>query len=264
MCRSHHSAEYSLINRIHHPNVFAGTLEIDMVKNRGTALGIALFAATALSIPLCSLAQEPSAETEVLCVKDHGRAYKDLAMACYSDAGCKLVEAIGGEPIRDYDRDSVPFALGREKIEGIVTSSQAIIKKIAEFGYPCKKTDVAQASASAEPGKCLEASEPVAGDLRKVVSRKANGELITNWHIVAAEPICITIGESTMRHVTDLQVVFSDKVNTAELDQWLGRPIGVKGNFAWPSDDSFTGDVVVMDAVLYDDLDDAGLIRRKK
>jgi hypothetical protein len=49
------------------------------------------------------------------------------------------VKSIGGDPIRSYDVESVPYALGREKIEGIVTSSDAIIKKILGFGYTCKK-----------------------------------------------------------------------------------------------------------------------------
>jgi Protein of unknown function (DUF3828) len=79
-------------------------------------------------------------EIEYLCVKDHSKSYQGLVMACYSDTGCKYVQSIGGEPIRDCDRDSVPYALGREKIEGIVTSSAPIMKKIGEFGYECKKS----------------------------------------------------------------------------------------------------------------------------
>ena len=64
--------------------------------------------------------------------------YEDRVMACYSDNGCKYVESIGADPIRNYDRVSVSYALGRGKIEGIVTSSAEIMKKIREFGYKCK------------------------------------------------------------------------------------------------------------------------------
>ena len=83
------------------------------------------------------LAAAANDEIEYLCVKDHSKTYEHLVMACYSDNGCKHVESIGGEPIRDYDRVSVPYALGRGKIEGIVTSSAEIMKKIRGFGYKC-------------------------------------------------------------------------------------------------------------------------------
>ena len=66
-----------------------------------------------------------------------------------------------------------------------------------------------------------------------------------------------------MRNVTDIQVVFSNSVNLRELDARLGMPIGVKGHIDFPPDDTYTGSIVVMDAVLYNDLDDSGGVRRK-
>jgi hypothetical protein len=99
----------------------------------------ALFVAMRLAaVPALVAPAAAKDDVEQLCVKDHGKSYQDLAIACYSDAGCKYVEKIGGEPLRDYDRESVPFALGREKIEGIVTSSAVIMKQIAGYGYKCK------------------------------------------------------------------------------------------------------------------------------
>jgi len=80
-----------------------------------------------------------AAATEYFCVKNHSKTFQGLTMACYTDAGCEFVKSISGDPIRSYDVESVPYALGREKIEGIVTSSDAIIKKILGFGYACKK-----------------------------------------------------------------------------------------------------------------------------
>lgn len=79
-----------------------------------------------------------AAAPEKLCLKTHTATLKDLTIACYSDTGCNYVTTLGGDPVRDYDVASVPFALGREKIEGIVTSSDAIMKKIAGYGYTCK------------------------------------------------------------------------------------------------------------------------------
>jgi len=66
-----------------------------------------------------------------------------------------------------------------------------------------------------------------------------------------------------MRNVTDIQVVFSESVNPRELDENLGMPLGVKGRIEYPPDDGYTGSIVVMDAVLYRDLDDSGSVRRK-
>ncbi len=79
--------------------------------------------------------------TEFLCLKDLNAPLEGLSIACYSQTGCAFVEAQKAEPLPDYDQESVPYALGREKIEGIVTSSAAIMKKIGEFGYTCRKLD---------------------------------------------------------------------------------------------------------------------------
>jgi hypothetical protein len=78
---------------------------------------------------------------EFLCLKDLDAPLEGLSIACYTPAGCAFVETRKAEPLPDYDRESVPYALGREKIEGIVTSSSAIMKKIGEFGYACRKLD---------------------------------------------------------------------------------------------------------------------------
>jgi hypothetical protein len=83
----------------------------------------------------------PSAAPEFLCLKDLKAPLDGLSIACYTEAGCAYVEAQKADPLSDYDQESVPYALGREKIEGIVTSSEPIMKKIREFGYACRKLD---------------------------------------------------------------------------------------------------------------------------
>jgi hypothetical protein len=83
------------------------------------------------------------AATEFLCLKKESLygPYESLAIACYSQSGCAFVEKLGAETLPDYDTESVAAALGREKIEGIVTSSEAIMKQIKGYGYICKKAD---------------------------------------------------------------------------------------------------------------------------
>lgn len=84
---------------------------------------------------------EPNAaapEPEFLCLKDLKEPLTGLSIACYTEAGCAYVQKNAGDPLPDYDQDSVAYALGREKIEGIVTSSHPIMTKIKEFGYACK------------------------------------------------------------------------------------------------------------------------------
>ena len=79
-----------------------------------------------------------AASPEQICLKAGAPASLDeLAIACYSEQGCAYVEAHHGEALRDYDETSVAAALGREKIEGIVTSSEPIMKKIEGYGYSC-------------------------------------------------------------------------------------------------------------------------------
>jgi hypothetical protein len=87
-----------------------------------------------------SASAEPAAP-EFLCLKDLKAPLEGLSIACYTEAGCAFAESQKAEPLPDYDQESVPYALGREKIEGIVTSSQPIMKKIQEFGYSCRKLD---------------------------------------------------------------------------------------------------------------------------
>jgi hypothetical protein len=84
---------------------------------------------------------EPKAgtpEPEFLCLKDLKEPLTGLSIACYTEAGCAYVQKNAGDPLPDYDQASVPYALGREKIEGIITSSHPIMTKIKEFGYSCK------------------------------------------------------------------------------------------------------------------------------
>jgi hypothetical protein len=83
------------------------------------------------------------AATEFLCLKKEQLygPYDSLAIACYSPSGCAFVAKLGAETLPDYDTQSVAAALGREKIEGIVTSSEPIMKQIKGHGYICKKAD---------------------------------------------------------------------------------------------------------------------------
>jgi hypothetical protein len=79
-----------------------------------------------------------AASPELICLKSGDPASLDgLAIACYSDQACAYVEQHKGEALRDYDETSVAAALGREKIEGIVTSSEPIINEIKGYGYNC-------------------------------------------------------------------------------------------------------------------------------
>lgn len=201
---------------------------------------------------------------EEFCVKGDDTAYADMAIACYTDEGCKLVEDLGAEALRDYDRASVAAALGREKIEGIVTDSKDIIKTITGYGYKCTSAIKVLATAPPPaPSACLTDNAPISGELRKVTSRNGKEEIVTNWHIVTAEPLCIDIDGTKTRNVTDLQVVFASTVSAAAMDRKLGTALGLKGRFAYKRNDSDTGDIVVLDAVLYGDVDESGLVRQK-
>lgn len=101
------------------------------------SLGAGLAAIATLGLGTAALA----ADAEFLCLKDLKAPLEGLSIACYTENGCAFVEAQKAEPLPDYDQDSVAYALGREKIEGIVTSSAPIMKKIKEFGYACRKLD---------------------------------------------------------------------------------------------------------------------------
>jgi hypothetical protein len=130
---------------------------------------------------------------------------------------------------------------------------------LALFAY-----GAAGATPSSAAPPCLKPTDAVAGDLRKVISRRpSTREQIWGWHIISPEPLCVEIGDGTVSDLTDIQVVFAKSVKVKELDESLGMAIGVKGLFEYPDDDSFTGDVVIKDAVLVNDLlNDAGMIRR--
>lgn len=104
-------------------------------------IGTALVAVAVCGAPALSETAPPGPATEFLCLKDLKASLDGLSIACYTEAGCAYVEAQKAEPLPDYDQESVPYALGREKIEGIVTSSAPIMKKIQEFGYACRKLD---------------------------------------------------------------------------------------------------------------------------
>lgn len=82
-------------------------------------------------------AEKDSRAVEYLCLKSPSQSLKDLAIACYTDRACNVVTARNGEPLRDYDTESVAAALGRGKIEGIVTTSARIIKEITRYKYKC-------------------------------------------------------------------------------------------------------------------------------
>ena len=92
--------------------------------------------------PPAKEAASPAA-TEFLCLKKDSLygPYEGLSVACYTDRGCAFAEKLGAETLPDYDTESVAAALGREKIEGIVTSSEPIMKQITGDGYICKKVD---------------------------------------------------------------------------------------------------------------------------
>ncbi len=86
---------------------------------------------------LPAISAENAQSVEYLCLKTPSASLEGLAIACYSDRACSYVDAQKGDPLRDYDTESVAAALGREKIEGIVTASTQIMKQIGGYGYAC-------------------------------------------------------------------------------------------------------------------------------
>lgn len=91
-------------------------------------------------VAVMSAGSASASDTEFFCVKDAETKFDDnTTIACYSDAGCAYAEKLGAYVARDYDVKSVASALGREKIEGIVTTSEPIMKKIKDYGYVCKE-----------------------------------------------------------------------------------------------------------------------------
>ncbi len=111
--------------------------------------------------------------------------------------------------------------------------------------------------------KCLSPNDPVAGTLRKVTIRHPeNSQLITNWHIVPSEPICVTIGDVTWKNQLDIQIEFAQSVDLAKMDEQLGMPMGFKGKIVGFRDARDTADIIVTDAKPYGELDDAGELKR--
>lgn len=97
------------------------------------------FAAFGLAITVAAIPARAT-EIEFLCTKPETTSFDaNTVVACYSDPGCVYVQKLGADPVRDYDVKSVAAALGREKIEGIVTSSAPIMKQIKGYGYVCKE-----------------------------------------------------------------------------------------------------------------------------
>jgi hypothetical protein len=94
-----------------------------------------------LAVPLGTLratsADNTSQSIEQLCLKTQSASLESLSIACYSDRACSYVDAKKGDPLRDYSTESVAAALGREKIEGIITASAQIMKQISSYGYTC-------------------------------------------------------------------------------------------------------------------------------
>lgn len=74
---------------------------------------------------------------DVVCKLKSTTNYADTTIACYSDAGCARAAKLGGEPIRDFDQESAPFALARGKISAIVSASEAMTAKSKDVGALC-------------------------------------------------------------------------------------------------------------------------------
>ena len=111
--------------------------------------------------------------------------------------------------------------------------------------------------------QCLSPNDPVAGTLRKVTIRHPeNSQLITNWHIVPSEPICVTNGDVTWKNQLDIQIEFAKSVDLAKMDEQLGMPMGFKGKIVGFRDARDTADIIVTDAKPYGELDDAGELKR--
>ena len=123
---------------------------------------------------------------------------------------------------------------------------------------------VTNAVVGEETEPCLKPTDPVAGILRKVTIRlPSNRELVSNWHIDLSEPVCVKIGGEEDKGIIDVEVEFAKSIDLKTVDDQLGLPVGVKGTFVHMRGEGDTASHVVVDAEFYDDLDDAGEIRRK-
>lgn len=78
-----------------------------------------------------------NAEERQVCIHAAQASYSGETIACYSDADCLVAEKMGGDPVRDYDEASAPFALARGKIAAIVTSSARLMKAVVKAGGRC-------------------------------------------------------------------------------------------------------------------------------
>lgn len=104
-------------------------------------LGSRCLFALALVLATADIEQVQAGPGEMLCINPKLRdPIQGSTIACYTDAGCKFATSLGGEPIRDFDPASAPFALARGKIGAIVTSSTALIDKTKEVGGTCRAT----------------------------------------------------------------------------------------------------------------------------
>lgn len=116
---------------------------------------------------------------------------------------------------------------------------------------------------TAAAAKCLSPDDPVAGTLRKVTIRHPEtSELITNWHIVPSDPVCVKVGDVTWKNQLDIEIEFAKSVDLAKMDEQLGMPVGFKGKIVGFRDARDTADIIVTDAKPYGDLDDAGEFKR--
>lgn len=66
-------------------------------------------------------------------------SWDSSAVACYSDRACAYVLKKGGDPLPDYDVKSVSAALGRGKIEALLTTSASIVSAGKKYDYSCSK-----------------------------------------------------------------------------------------------------------------------------
>lgn len=78
---------------------------------------------------------------DFVCKLKPTKNYADTTIACYSDAGCARAANLGGEPIRDFDQESAPFALARGKISAIISDSEAMIAAAEKAGANCAKAE---------------------------------------------------------------------------------------------------------------------------
>lgn len=111
--------------------------------------------------------------------------------------------------------------------------------------------------------KCIASTDAIAGILRKVTIRDPESrELVTNWHIATSEPICVKVDDVTWSNQSDIQVEFKAGVDLVDVDQSLGFLFAVKGKIVGYRGGRDTGDIIVTEAEIFTDVDDAGEIRR--